>query len=114
MRGQILCAETQYPDLLPLGHYPCYTCFRVLPASLFTDHSKRKGKGIGGPKADGRSCLSCGMKDNVYPTGARQQLNRKAESACLYCARFVFDGDKHSITPVHCHHQIVKDQERIE
>ena len=35
LASQLFFTEGNYAYLLPLGHYPCYTCIKVLPVDVF-------------------------------------------------------------------------------
>lgn len=57
---ELLDTEISYPYLLPLDHYPCYSCIAVLSVQNFQPFSTQTDHVIGGARAFDRFCSRCG------------------------------------------------------
>ena len=49
-------------ELFPPGHFPCYTCFQILPVQAFTDKAMREPAVVRGRCYYTRFCVGCGMQ----------------------------------------------------
>lgn len=58
LSNQLQCADSRFPYLFPLDHYPCWVCLRVKPIRSFPDDEKFSGKSC---------CLKCGIVDQRFP-----------------------------------------------
>lgn len=65
--SQLLETEMHYSYLLPIDHYPCYSCAAVLSVQNFHPNSTQRDYVIGGARAYARSCSQCALENNPGP-----------------------------------------------
>lgn len=66
LRCELFETEMSYPYLLPLDHYPCYSCFAVLSVQNFEPYATQTDHAIGGARALHRFCSRC-CEENLGP-----------------------------------------------
>lgn len=62
LRCELFNTEINHPYLLPLNHYPCYSCVAVLSVQSFQPYSTHSDYVIGGSCAYLRLCFRCAVR----------------------------------------------------
>ncbi|KAI4172150.1 MAG: hypothetical protein LQ346_008651 [Caloplaca aetnensis] len=104
--------ELTFSSPLPQNqsHAICYSCHRVLRRQKFADSELGLSRGdtskaLGGPSANRRFCLACGLKHGIYEPGTKVKWNRVNKFACRTCGTFcgMYDGSdcEPEIFPLH-------------
>ena len=81
LRSQLLDAELNHPYLLPHGRAPCYGCIAVIPSLYFHHLVGLDDYVLGGPRAYGRSCFSCGLMIRKRPEDEEWKREGKKQLA---------------------------------
>lgn len=72
----------------PKSQTPCYTCLRLKDKCKFHEFNGTNYSGNIAPIPDPRCCITCGVKNKIFPAGQAILSGNVAMAICKHCKRF--------------------------